>query len=63
MPFSTVPSLVIDSSVNLGMPWNEHFLPRNNGSHFKSILQNFFGTKFRYQPYQQVVSAIEFKAF
>jgi hypothetical protein len=47
IPFSSVPSLVIDSSVNLGMPRNEHFLPRNNGSHSESIPRNFFGTKFR----------------
>jgi hypothetical protein len=51
MPFPSIPSLVIDSSVNLGMPRNKHFLPRNNGNHSKSILRNFFGTKFRCQPY------------
>jgi hypothetical protein len=51
MPFSSVPSLGMDSSVNLGMPRNEHFLPRNNRSHSESIPQNFFGTKFRCQPY------------
>ncbi len=27
-PFSSVPSLGMNSSVNLGMPWNEHFFPR-----------------------------------
>ncbi len=48
MPFSSVPSLGIDSSV--GMPRNEHFLPRNNGSHSESIPRNFSGTKFRCQP-------------
>jgi hypothetical protein len=47
MPFSSVPSLKIDSSVNLGMPRNEHFLPRSNGSHSESIRRIFFGTKFR----------------
>ncbi len=50
MPFSSVPSLGIDSSVKLGMPRNEQFLPRNNGSHSDPIPQNFFGTKFRCQP-------------
>ncbi len=50
MPFSSVPSLGIDSSVKLGMPRNEHFLPQNNGSHSESIPRNFFGTKFRCQP-------------
>jgi hypothetical protein len=49
MPFSSVPSLGNDSSVNFGMPRNEHFLPRNNGSHSESIPRNFFGTKFRCQ--------------
>ncbi len=29
-------------SVNLGMPRNEQFLPRNNVSHSESIPQNFF---------------------
>ncbi len=48
--FSSVPSLGIDSSANLGMPRNEHFLPRKNGSHSESIPRNFFGTKFRCQP-------------
>ncbi len=51
MPFSSVPSLEIYSSVNLGMPRNEHFLPRNNGNHSESIPRNFFGTKFPCQPY------------
>jgi hypothetical protein len=40
-----------DSSVDLGMPRNEHFLPQNKGSRSESILEKFFGTKFRYQPY------------
>jgi hypothetical protein len=42
MPFPSVPSFVIDSSVKLGMPRNEHFLPRNNGSCSESIPRNFF---------------------
>jgi hypothetical protein len=42
MPFPSVPSFVIDSSVKLGMPRNEHFLPRNNGSCAESIPRNFF---------------------
>ena len=46
MTFSSFPSLGIDSSVNLGMPWDEH----NNGSHSESIRRNFFRTKFRCQP-------------
>jgi hypothetical protein len=51
MPFSYIPSLGIDSSVNFGMPRNKHFLPRNNGSHSESVMWNFFGMKFRCQPY------------
>ncbi len=47
MPFSSVPSLGIDSSVNLGMPRNEHFLPRIT----EAIPSLFRGTKFRCQPY------------
>jgi hypothetical protein len=47
MPFPSVPSLGIDSSVSLGTPRNKHFLPRNNGHHSESIPRNFFGTKFR----------------
>jgi hypothetical protein len=35
------------------MPRNEHFLPRNNGNRSESIPRNFFGTKFRSQPYQR----------
>jgi hypothetical protein len=50
MPFPSVPSFGIDSSVNLGMPRNEHCLPRNDGSCSESILRNFFGTKLRCQP-------------
>ncbi len=42
MPFSSLPSLGIDSSVNPRMPRNEHFLPRNKESHFESIPRNFF---------------------
>ncbi len=40
----------IDSSVELGMPWNEHGLPLNNCNRSESIPRNFFGTKFRSQP-------------
>ncbi len=50
MPFPPVPSFGIDSSVNLGMPRNEHFLPRNNGSCSESIPQKIFRKKFCYQP-------------
>ncbi len=50
MPFSSVPSLGMDSSVNHGMPRNEHFFPRNNESHSEFISWNFSGTKFRCQP-------------
>jgi hypothetical protein len=50
VPFPSVPSFGIDSSVNFGMPRNEHFLPRNNGRCSESIPRNFFGTKFRCQP-------------
>ncbi len=39
------------SSVNLGMPRNEHFLPWNKENCSESIPRNFFGTKFRCQPY------------
>jgi hypothetical protein len=51
MSFPSVPGLGIDSSGNLGMLRNEHFLPRNNETHSESIPRNFFGTKFRCQPY------------
>jgi hypothetical protein len=49
--FRSVPSFGTGSSAELGMPRNGHFLPRNNGNHFESIPRNFFGTKFRSQPY------------
>ncbi len=32
IPFGSVPSFRIYSSVDHGMPRNEHFLPRNNGN-------------------------------
>jgi hypothetical protein len=51
VPFCSVPSFGIGSSAELGMPRNEHFLPRYNGNHSESIPRNFFGTKFRSQPY------------
>ncbi len=42
-PFSSVPSLEIDSSVkNFDMPRNELFLPRNNGSHSESVPWKIF---------------------
>jgi hypothetical protein len=47
----SVSSFGIGSSAELGMPRNEHFLPRNNGILSESIPRNFFGTKFRSQPY------------
>ncbi len=50
-PRNSVPSFGIGSSAELGMPRNEHFLPRNNGNRSESIPRNFFGTKFRSQPY------------
>ncbi len=50
---SEKPDPDLHQSVNLGMPRNEHFLPRNNGSHSESIPRNLFGTKFRCQPYQE----------
>jgi hypothetical protein len=53
MPFPSVPIFGIDSSVNLGMPRNEHFLPRNNGSCSESIPRNFSGTKFHCKPYRK----------
>ncbi len=38
IPFrSDSPSFGIGSSAELGMPWNKHFLPRNNGNHSESI--------------------------
>ncbi len=45
MPFSSLPSLGIDSSVNIIMPRNEHFLPRNKGSHSEFLQRNFFLNK------------------
>jgi hypothetical protein len=48
--FRFLPFRASDSSVNFGMPRNELFLPRNNGSHSESIPRNFFGTKFLCQP-------------
>jgi hypothetical protein len=47
--FHSVPFRALESE--LGMPRNEHFLPRNNGNRSESVLQNFFETKFRSQPY------------
>ncbi len=32
MPLRSVPSFGIDSAVHIGMPRNEHFLPRSNGA-------------------------------
>jgi hypothetical protein len=52
-PRTLVPSFGIDSTVDLGMPRNEHFLPRNNGNRSESIPRIFFGTKFSCQPYLQ----------
>jgi hypothetical protein len=52
VPLCSVPSFGIGSSAELGMPRNEHFLPRNNGNRSESIPRNFFGTKFRSQPYE-----------
>ncbi len=49
--FRSVPSFGTGSSAEVGMPRNDHFLPRNNGSRSESIPRNFFGTKFRSQPY------------
>ncbi len=51
IPFHFVPSFGIDSSVELGMPQNECLLPRNTGNRSESIPRNFFGKKFRSQPY------------
>ncbi len=48
--FRSVPSFGIGSSAELGMPRNEHFLPRNNGNRSEFIQRNFFGMKFRSQP-------------
>ena len=51
IPFRSVPSFGIGSSAEVGMPRNECFLSRNNGNRSESIPRNFFGTKFRSQPY------------
>ncbi len=40
--FRSVPSFGIESFMDLEMPRNEHFLPRNKGNHSKSIPRNFF---------------------
>jgi hypothetical protein len=42
MPFSFVPSLGIDSSVNLRMPRNEHLLQQNNRSHSECAAHRTF---------------------
>ncbi len=55
IPFRSVPSFGISSSAEVGMPRNEHFLPRNNGNRSEPIPRNFFGTKFRSQPYLEGV--------
>ncbi len=39
------------SSVELGMPQNDHYLSRKNGNRSEPIPRHFFGTKFRSQPY------------
>jgi hypothetical protein len=51
VPFCFVPSYGMNSSEILGITRNEHFIPRNNENRSESIPQNFFGTKFRWQPY------------
>ncbi len=53
LSFRSIPSFGIESSVKLGMPRNDHFLPRNK-IHSESIPRNFFGTKFRCQPYLEI---------
>jgi hypothetical protein len=30
---------------NLGMPWNEHFLPRNNGNRFLSLFRGIYSER------------------
>ncbi len=55
--FRSVPSFGISSSAELGMPRNEHFLPRNNGNRSESIPRNFFGTIFRSQPYSKLAGS------
>ncbi len=42
-------------------PRNEHFLPRNDKNHSESILCNYFGTKFRCQPYKRQCNEMENK--
>ncbi len=63
IPFRSVPSFGIGSSAELGMPRNECFLPRNNGNHSESIPRNFFGTKFRSQPYLEDKGHVKIAAF
>ncbi len=46
MPFPSVSSFGIDSSVNFGMPRNEHFLRG-----ITQAVPSLFRTKFRCQPY------------
>jgi hypothetical protein len=46
IPFRSVSSFGNGFSTELGMPQNEHFLPRNNGNRSDSVPWNFFGTKF-----------------
>jgi hypothetical protein len=48
-----VQSFGIDSSGDLGMPLNEHFLLRNNWNRSETIPRNFLRTKFHSQPYPQ----------
>ncbi len=49
------------SSFRMALPWtsefpgNDQFLPQNNWVHFESILRNFFGTKFLWQPLYAVL--------
>jgi hypothetical protein len=50
VPFHFVLSYGIGSSEILGITRNEHFIPWNNKNCSESILLNFFGTKFRWQP-------------
>jgi hypothetical protein len=49
--FRTVPQRRKMLGISFRKARNELFLPRNNGSHSESIPRNFFGTKFRCQPY------------
>ncbi len=50
VPFHSVLNFGIGSSAEIGMPRNEHFLPRNNGNRSECIPRNFFGTKCRSNP-------------